>query len=244
MIFWDRVPGISQYAIYRLEEKYLQPLITTSDTSFIIRQPGERLWYTVAPVITPSRQGLKGYTINFRTQGVDCYLKNFLVDLEDGNRASLYAEIGIAYNVKSIGFEKLMPGGYNTLQTFQPVTSLTFAFTDRNLADGVNTYRVKIELNNGKIIYSDPQSVYYFLTTRYIIFPNPVRSTGNLTVLTKEEPENTYLLLFNTIGQQVLQYRLTNTVESVPLPGLKNGIYFMLIRKNGKKEFGGKVMVW
>jgi hypothetical protein len=32
-------------------------------------------------------------------------------------------------------------------------------------------------------------------------------------------------------------------VETVPLQGLKNGIYFVLIQKNGKKEFSGKVMV-
>jgi hypothetical protein len=60
----------------------------------------------------------------------------------------------------------------------------------------------------------------------------------------KEEPANTYLLLFNSMGQQVLQYRLTQTVESISLPGLKSGIYFILIRKNGKKEFTGKVIVY
>jgi hypothetical protein len=62
-------------------------------------------------------------------------------------------------------------------------------------------------------------------------------------VLSKDEPENTYLLLFNTLGQKVLQYRLTQTVETVPLQGLKSGIYFVLIRKNGKKEYTGKMMV-
>jgi hypothetical protein len=243
MLYWDKVPGISQYAVYRLGEKYLQPLITTTDTSLIIRQPGNFLWYTVAPVITPGRPGMKAYTINVQTQGVDCYLKSFLVDLMNGNTGWLTAEIGTTYNVKSITFEKLVNRGYVPLQTFQPVTT-AFELSDDKLFDGVNTYRVKIELTNGKVIYSEPQSIYYFLTTRYIVFPNPVKSTGLLSVLTKEEPENTYLLLFNTIGQQVLQYRLTQTVESIPLPGLKNGIYFILIRKNGKKEFTGKVMVW
>jgi hypothetical protein len=187
---------------------------------------------------------MKAYTINVQTQGVDCYLKSFLVDLVNTNMGLLTAEIGTTYNVKSITFEKLVNRSYVPLQTFQPVTTLAFEFSDGKLFDGVNTYRVKIELTNGKVIYSEPQSIYYFLTTRYIVFPNPVKSTGSLSVLTKEEPENTYLLLFNTMGQQVLQYRLTQTVESIPLPGLKNGIYFILIRKNGKKEFMGKVMVW
>jgi len=242
MIIWDRVPGIKNYAVYQLADKYLQLINSAADTSFIINQPGGRLWYTVAPVIANGRYGMKAYTINVTTQGVDCYLKNFLVDLVNGNTASLSAEIGTAYSVKSVTFEKLMPGGYQSIKTFQP-GNLAFEYTDNNLVDGVNTYRVKIELINGKAIYSDQQSVYYFLTTRYIIFPNPVRSTGPLMVLMKEEPANTYLLLFNSMGQQVLQYRLTQTVESITLPNLQSGIYFMQIKKNGKKEFMGKVMV-
>jgi hypothetical protein len=225
-----------------LGEKYLQPLLTTADTSLIIRQPGNMLWYTVAPVIG-NRQGLKAYTINYQTQGVDCYLKNFLVNLENGNTGFLTTEIGTNYNVKSITFEKRTGNGYQPLLTVQPVTTLAFEWVDKNLVDGVNMYRVAIELNNGKIIYSDPQSIYYFLTTRYLIFPNPVKVTGSLWVLTKEEPENTYLLLFNTLGQKVLQYQLSQTVETVPLNGLKSGLYFILIQKNGKKEFTGKVMV-
>ena len=243
MLFWDRIPGINTYRVFRLGEKYLEPVTTTADTSLIIRQPGNFLWYTVAPMITPGRPALKAYTINYQLQGVDCYIKNFLVDLDNGNTGLLMAEIGTTLHVKSITFEKLTRSGYEPLRTVEPVTTLYFEMTDKNLVDGVNTYRVKIELNNGMIIYSNPQSIYYFITTRYLIFPNPVKVTGSLSVLTREEPVNTYLFLYNTLGQQVLQYRLQQTVETVPLYGLKSGVYFVMIRKNGKKEFASKVMV-
>lgn len=243
MLFWNRIPGIDTYRVFRLGDKYLEPVTTSTDTSLIIRQPGNFLWYTVAPVIAPNHLGIKAYTLNYQTQGVDCYLKNFLADLDNGNTGLLLAEIGTTLNVKSLTFEKLTGTGYVTLQTIQPVTALSFEMADKNLVDGVNTYRVKIELANGKTIYSSSQSIYYLLTTRYFIFPNPVKVTGYLSVLSKDEPENTYLLLFNTLGQKVLQYRLTQTVETVPLQGLKGGIYFVLIQKNGKKAYTGKVMV-
>jgi hypothetical protein len=155
----------------------------------------------------------------------------------------LSASIGTLLNVKSITFEKLVNRQWQPLQNIQPVTGLDFELGDNNLADGVNTYRVKIGLNNGLFITSEPQSIYYFLTTRYIIFPNPVRTNSTLSVLMKEEPKNTWLLLFNSLGQQVLQQRLTQTVESIPLSKLKGGIYFVIIQKNGKKEFTGRVMV-
>jgi hypothetical protein len=86
--------------------------------------------------------------------------------------------------------------------------------------------------------------VYYFLNTRYIIFPNPVKTTGTLQVFTKQDPQNTQLLLYNALGQKVLQYNMTYMAESIPLAGLKNGIYFIVILKNGKKDFTGKVMVY
>jgi hypothetical protein len=242
MLFWNRIPGISTYRVYRLGDKYLEPIITSTDTSFIVRQPGDHLWYTVAPVITASREGIKAYTINYQMQGVDCYLKNFLADLS-GNTGLLRAEIGTTLNVKSLTFEKLTKTGYQPLQTVQPVTALDFEVVDNNLDDGVNTYRVKIALTNGKVIYSSSESIYYFLTTRYLIFPNPVKVTSYLSVFMKDEPLNSYLLLFNTLGQKVLEYRLTQTVETVPMQRLTSGIYFVVIKKNGKKEFTGKVMV-
>jgi hypothetical protein len=186
---------------------------------------------------------MKAYTINFRTQGVDCYLKSFFADLQNGYMGWLSASIGTLLNVKSITFEKLVNRQWQPLQTIQPVTGLDFEVGDNNLADGVNSYRVKIGLNNGLFITSEPQSIYYFLTTRYIIFPNPVSTTGTLTVLMKEEPQNTYLQLFNTLGQKVLQQRLTQTAESIPLSRLQGGLYFVIIQKNGKKEFTGRVMV-
>jgi hypothetical protein len=243
LLFWSKLPGINSYTVYQLGEKYLQPLVTSADTSIIIRSPGDKLWYTVAPVINNNYQGMKAYTINFRTQGVDCYLKSFYADLQNGNTGWLSASIGTLLNVKSVTFEKLINRQWQPLQTIQPVTRLNFEQDDNNLTDGVNTYRLKIGLNNGLFITSDPQSIYYFLTTRYIIFPNPVRTTSTLTVLMKEEPQNTHLLLFSTLGQKVLQQRLTQTAESIPLGKLKAGIYFVIIQKNGKKEFTGRVMV-
>ncbi len=244
MLYWQKIPGIQSYTVYRLGEKYLQPLVTAADTSVIIRQPGNLLWYTIAPVINSTREGMKAYTINFRTQGVDCYLKYFLADLLNGNTGWLTASIGTLLNVKSITFEKLVNREWQPLQTIQPVTTLDFETADNKLADGVNTYRVKVTLMNGLSINSEPQSIYYFLTTRYLIFPNPVSATGTLSVLTKEEPENgTWLLLFNALGQKALQYRLTQTVENIPMNRLKAGIYFVIIQKNGKKEFTGRVIV-
>jgi hypothetical protein len=243
MLYWDKLPGIKSYAVYRLGEKYLQPLVTSADTSIIIRQPGNQLWYSIAPVISSTWEGMKAYTINFRTQGVDCYLRSFLADLQNGNTGWLTASIGTMLNVKSITFEKLVNREWQPLQTIQPVTTLDFEIADNKLSDGVNTYRVKVTLANGLSITSEPQSIYYFLTTRYLIFPNPVKATSTLSVLTKEEPENTWLLMFNTLGQKALQYRLTQIVENVPLNRLKAGIYFVIIQKNGKKEFTGRVMV-
>ena len=248
MLYWNRATGVNAYNVYRLGDKYLQRLTTLTDTFFIIHQPGSFNWYTVAPVID-NREGLKAYTLNYKMQGVDCYLKTFLADLDDRGGTSpvarLTIEIGSFYNVKSLTVEKLTNGVFQSLQVIQPVNALDYLLFDNKLTDGTNTYRLKIELTNGLVIYSSPQSVYYFLTTRYIIFPNPAKATGSIQVFTKEEPANTntQVILYNALGQKVLQYNLQETASSIPLNGLKGGIYFILILKNGKKDFAGRIMV-
>jgi hypothetical protein len=246
MLYWNRVPAVTSYTVYRLGEKYLQPYAVTADTSIIIRQPGPLYYYTVAPNINAGRQGAKAYTINFTTQGVDCYLRTFLADLEagsSGSQARLTIEIGSYYNVKSLTVEKLTGTTYNTLQVVQPVAALYYELLDTKLTDGANTYRLKIELANGLIVYSGPATVYNFVHMQYLVFPNPVNATGSFQVFAKEQPQQTVLLLFNAMGQKVLQYNLTDLVTSVPLNGCKSGVYFIRILKNGKKDFTGSIIV-
>lgn len=243
LLAWNRPAGVNSFAVYRLGDQYLTPLLTTNDTTVVLSSTqNPALHYTVAPLLSETYTGLKAYTFDYTTQGVSCYIKNFLAD--PGNHtANLQIELGTRYLLEKIIVEKLGLTGYYTLQTIEPVTSQQYQVTDNGLQPGVNTYRLKLQRTDGAAIYSRPETVYHFATAAYILFPNPVASGSRLHILTAT-PGNTFLTLYNTAGQQVLHKPLRELHEQLPLQALQKGAYFYLIRKEGRKEQSGSILIY
>lgn len=243
LLTWNKPAGVNQFIVYALGERYLSPLVATTDTNLVLSKaahPG--LQYTVAPVLGQGFTGQKAYTFDYTQQGVACYIRSFLADLAD-QAVSLHIGLGTRYGIQKLTVEKLGNTSYAALQSIEPVTTLDYLLTDNTLQRGANTYRLKLQLTDGSVIYSQPETVYHFLEAGYLVYPNPVRASSLLTVLSAE-PGNSTFTLFNAIGQQVLHRPLLNLQEQIPLLTLQKGIYFYLIRKEGKKEQTGSVMVY
>ena len=242
MIYWRKIKGVSNYQVYSLGNQYLQPFATTTDTFLVIKKNiPPALQYTVAPILSSTKHGVKSYTFNYTTQGIDCYLRNFLVDLTDKS-ANAQVFMGTLYNVKSICIEKYVNGNYSCIKTFIPNGSLDYQFTDNSIAKGGNSYRTKTELQNGQFIYSEPVTVYYFDNADYLLFPNPVKREEGLTVLsTSLDPS--VIQIFTATGQMVKQQSLNNFNERVNTSSLQKGLYFYLILRNDKKVARGKIIV-
>ena len=128
------------------------------------------------------------------------------------------------------------------MQIINPVTSLSYRLTDIPLVKGSNTWRLKIELQNGSFIYSDLQTVYYLLPAEYLVFPNPLRITEQLNVIASDASDR-LMVLYNFAGQKIRQYQLHESTETVSLPPLQRGLYFIIIYKDGRKEFRQPVIV-
>lgn len=243
LLTWNKPAGVESFMVYTLGDQYLSPLLTTTDTNVVLKKATyPALHYTVAPLLSGGFTGLKAYTFDYTTQGVGCYIKSFLADLVN-NAARLLLELGTRYAIQKITIEKLGNAGYNDLQSIEPVTALQYQLTDNALHRGVNTYRVKILRTDGTVIYSQPESIYHFQDAGYIVYPNPVRSGTMLHILTAT-PGNSSIVLFNAAGQQVLQRKLVEVHEQLPLQALQKGVYFYMIRKDGHKEQTGSVLVY
>src|SRR4030095_5602052 len=105
LIYWNKLPTVSNYRIYKLGDKFLEPLTMTADSFLIIaRANNPSLHYAAAPIIG-SKEGVKSYTINYSIQGVECYIRSFLAFL-NGNTTQLTLSVGSLYNVNKIVFEK------------------------------------------------------------------------------------------------------------------------------------------
>ncbi|MBK7869386.1 MAG: hypothetical protein IPJ74_01225 [Saprospiraceae bacterium] len=116
---------------------------------------------------------MKSYAIQYENQGTACYIRNFLADLID-DTALLQLSLGTSYEVNNIVFEKLESGNYIALATVPASDQSLFQFSDINLKPGINTYRARVNLNNGAILYSESATIYYEGKSGFYVFPNPV----------------------------------------------------------------------
>jgi len=242
LLFWPDIPGVSKYRILKLGEKYMAPLTDVTDTFWVAgKQANPVLYYAVTPLVN-NKEGVRSYGFNYTTQGTGCYIQSFLAQLS-GTNGVLYLQLGSVYHIRSLTWQKLLLNEYINLQTIQLPEVDSYDYTDATLTKGVNTYRVKLELTSGQVIYSDPASLYYFGRDIYIVYPNPVAQNQPLTVLSND-PDITILEVFNSYGAKVMVKQLDSQVNTFPVARLGKGIYFMQIVKDGRRQQLFKVFIY
>ena len=236
--YWNHLPGISQYQLYSLRGSQLQPIATATDTQFVFNKNNFPYYeFAVAPVIN-GMAGVKSYTANFTKQGVDCYIGNVTADLVNDNTASIQLTLGTTYLIKKIVFEKLQQGNFVSLMDINSIAGLSYPATDANLQKGINTYRVRVELQNGNVLYSYLTSVFYFNNTDIVVFPNPVMQGAALTIQFKDLL-NQEIRILDATGRNIF-YQIAGST-SVTLPcNFSKGVYFVQIfnpENNQTKNF-------
>jgi len=241
LIYWNKVNGITKYKIYRLGSQYLEPVATIADTNIILYNTTPP-FIAVTTVFDSSHTGVNSYTFNYTTQGVACYISNFLADLNANNNALLQLTLGTTFNLKSVQFEELTTNGWNTIATIQPVTNTELNYEDDSLHNGINTYRAVVTLTNGDTIYSSTASVYYFSNNIFVMMPNPLPRGQNLTILSNNFSTN-MLVIYDMLGRKVLQKDISETREEIPAASLARGIYIVTIFNDDKKLFAGKLII-
>jgi len=241
MLFWNKIRDVNNYQVYHLGEKYMEPLLTTADTAVVLaKQSNTSLYYAIAPLLQ-NKTGVRSYAYNYTNQGVSCYVRVLLAQLI-GNSARLDLELGTSYNVKAITWQKLTTNGYLSLQKVDNISGLTYSYIDNSLTHGLNVYRVKIELMDGRVVNSETVTVYY-AKEPYIVYPNPVPQSQPVTLISND-PDIAHLQIFNTIGQKVFEKTLNDFSNTIPTDRLSKGIYLLRIVKDNQAEATLKLIVY
>ena len=242
LFYWNKLAGITNYRVYKLGSKYLEPITITADSFMLLAKTSNpSLHYAVAPVIG-NKEGVRSYTFNYTTQGVECYIRSFLAFLA-GTSAELSVSLGSLYNVNKIVFEKFNGTDYVAIHTIANPAMLVYDFTDLQLTKGLNVYRVKLELAGGKIIYSTVETVYYFDGSEFIVYPNPSMQYQPITILSDNQFEPATLQVINMQGQKVYEMKLNDLVSQVPAGKLSKGINILRIVRKNMKDVVLKVFV-
>jgi len=242
LFYWNKIPGVTNYRVYKLGNKYLESISITTDTfMLLVKNTNPSSHYAVAPVIG-NKEGVKSYTFNYTTQGVECYIRSFLASLV-GNSAELTLTLGTLYNINKIVFEKFNGTDYVSLQHISNTTSLLFNFNDASLKKGLNVYRVKLELAGGRVIYSSVETVYYFNGTEFIVYPNPASQYHLVTILSNNQFEPAMLQVINMLGQKVYEMKLNDVITQLPAGRLSKGFNLLRIIRKDQKDVVLKVFV-
>lgn len=232
LLYWNVNRGVNSYRVYRLGEKYLEPILTTNDTMVVLaKATNPATYYAIAPVLD-NKTGVRSYGFDYTAQSTGCYIRSFFAQLINTS-AKLDLELGTTYGLQSITVEKLTTNGYQTVQTITGIAGTTYSFTDASLHTGANVYRIKLLLRNGTIIYSQPETVYYFSGDRFV-YPNPVLR-GQPFYIISRDADNATAVLYNSTGARVDTYILDEGVETVQTNNLTAGIYFLKVNNKAYK---------
>lgn len=243
LLYWNALPSTTQYQLYQLGEKYLQPRMITRDTFLVLPKTSyPSLFYAVAPVVE-GHSGLKSYTVNYSTSGVGCYLKGFYVQEKTDVSVVMKAELGSFYNLTAITLQKLVGNNFVDLSTITNPADLSYLFRDSALIQGIQYYRLQLMLADGSFTYSEVVPVIHFSSLPVLIYPNPAHQGVPINVLTSE-PGRYHIEVIDLQGRKIKEYQLRNQEERIPAFVLSKGIYIIRIQSEEGKIGVQKLVVY
>ncbi len=239
LLIWKPLKGVTGYRIYTLGDTLMQPIGITTDT--VYKLPASTIrnnWVTIAPISSgnPALES-RVNAFNILLQGVECYFKSFLAEWDNGS-AMLRISLGTTYEIASVQIQKIVNGTFSPWQSFSPVNSTDYNYTDNNLTIGANTYKVVLLLTNGRTIESNVQTIIQPNTNGWWVFPNPVKRGGQLKIINRrDETEDFYLDILDMNGRKVKSMLVPLIDNYISVANLSAGLYIMVFT-DGKKQIG------
>ncbi|MCB2407253.1 S8 family serine peptidase [Hymenobacter lucidus] len=228
LLLWKKVPGAAQYQVYRLVQNHLEGYVTTADTALLLNKAQMQVrYYAVAPVLG-TITGERGNTIEFTQQGTACYVKTFLPRTVVTDTVLFDLEVGTLYRLKSVTLERLASGGFQAVQTLTPVPARQMTFLDSSPEPGLNEYRARLELTDGRVVYSPTETVQYIRSGEVQAYPNPVVAGEPLQVLVADSPD-ARVHLYDMTGRLRRENTEGGAVKTLSTEGLAKGMYLLRV---------------
>jgi hypothetical protein len=239
LLYWNSIQA-DAYRVYQLGLHYMEPLFLSADSFKVFAKAQHpSLHYSVAPVRW-NVEGPRSFALKYTQQGVDCYFRNFLVQLS-GRDGLLTTSLGSNFQLVKLDFEKYIGGSYQTINS-QQAGSTFFSYTDTQLLQGINLYRVALHLQDGRVLYSAVERIYYPGIRPVLVFPNPARQNQPIRIITGEA-DRYRIEVIDARGSKVMDMVVNDVLKQIPPLFLPSGIYFIRVWEEGVKPFTQKLIV-
>jgi hypothetical protein len=226
LLTWPATPGATQYQVYKLGTKYLEPFQTVADT--LLRVPATQSagpYFAVAPVLG-GRLAERSTTVNQNEAGVACYIRSFLPLTSVADNVQLALQLGTLYRLQSLQLQRLGDNGFQTIQTLNPVTQLATTFTDPTATTGLNRYRLLGQDMDGRTFLSQEVDVQLVSRGELLVFPNPV-IIGQELQIAGEPNVPLQIELYDALGRLVRSDFVQGALNPFDTSALHPGVYLL-----------------
>jgi hypothetical protein len=235
LIYWPRVDNAAAYDVLTLSGQLLSHITTTADTLLLI--PKTQLptsFITVRPVHKDGWSGLLSDTYNYEQQGISCFFRQVLADVREDNSVDIAVSLSTLLRIKKIYWERLQGNDFITLSSQAITSDESYIYKDIPAHSGVFYYRVKLELTDGRVVYSDIQPIQILINQEFHLFPVPAGQA--LTLISSRLGE--YLVRITDMnGRTIYAAPLTSVRQTYPLKGIAPGVYLCVIYEGAQKIF-------
>ncbi|MFL5729149.1 MAG: T9SS type A sorting domain-containing protein [Cytophagaceae bacterium] len=114
-----------------------------------------------------------------------------------------------------------------------------YLFTDNDNESGITYYRIVEYDHDGKATHSEIVSVESNQLQDIKVIPNP--NSGKFNVTIAGSPASIHMVLFNTLGEELLSMQTDHSENSFDIQNLPSGVYFLHIT-SGTKSWIRKVV--
>jgi hypothetical protein len=238
---WEEITNVTAYEVAVLGEKYLVSYQNQSDLTVEIPKTSLELPYVTITPIFNSLKGKQGQTINYTFQGVNCYYKNFFAFLNDNDVVDATLNLSTLINVSKVSFERISEGEITVIDDVISPSSETISINDGNAPGGKLVYRARIVLNDNTEILTDEVEIDFPFENSLSVYPNPVKGSEGLFLFSKGNDLDVQIV--DTAGRIMYSSVINKVRQTLPIPTLHSGLYFVQLSKNGEFIAAKKIIV-
>ena len=113
-------------------------------------------------------------------------------------------------------------------------------------ATGDNFYRIRMDLSDGNVTYSDMRLVHYADLIDFTLFPNPANQFAKVNLETVVGKEDVTISIFNNLGVTVKTFELAEVYSKyfqMDIRELKEGHYIVWLNVPGHKPLARQLVV-
>ncbi|RPD50140.1 T9SS C-terminal target domain-containing protein [Hymenobacter sediminis] len=245
LLAWERVPGATQYQLYRLGATHMEPYRLLTDTMVSVPPTDAAAHYfAVAPRVGGRVQD-RGLTANISPENNGCYIQSFLPTQPVADNVRFDLLLGTTYQVQALTLERRgTDGSFGSVhrQTSVPGTSLVL--TDPSPVPGPGEYRVRLDLTNGRVYYSSVETVFFVRNTAdVLVYPVPVVAGEPLTVVGPQD-QALHIRVFDLTGRLLLNVTTSSSnLQTLDTHGLGSGTFLMRVSIPGGKEVTRRILI-